>query len=139
MGAGPLLLKNRQIVLDAKSEKFSPAFIAEKAIRSSICLKADGTLVIATVQHRVHGPGPTLAEEAKLLLNMGCVNALNLDGGSSTSLYLGGDLLNRLPSTAGQLITGLEFFYKLSKKIYFLPLFGNFTHRDNLFCYFFAG
>jgi len=110
VGAGPLLLKNRQIVLDAKSEKFSPAFIAEKAIRSSICLKADGTLAIATVQHRVHGPGPTLAEEAKLLLNMGCVNALNLDGGSSTSLYLGGDLLNRLPSTAGRIHNGIGIF-----------------------------
>jgi len=110
VGAGPLLLKNQQIVLDAKSEKFSPAFIAEKAIRSSICLQADGTLAIATIQHRVNGPGPTLAEEAKLLLKMGCVNALNLDGGSSTSLYLGGDLLNRLPSTAGRIHNGIGIF-----------------------------
>ncbi|MEH2164480.1 MAG: phosphodiester glycosidase family protein [Nostoc sp.] len=112
IGAGPLLIQNRQIVLDAKAEKFSNAFIAEKAIRSGICTTATGTLMIAAVHNRAGGYGPTLAEHAQLMQQMGCVDALNLDGGSSTSLYLGGQLLNRSPSTAARVHNGIGIFLK---------------------------
>ncbi len=110
MGAGPLLLQNNQIVLDAKSEKFSNAFIAEKAIRSGICTTTTGTLMIAAVHNRAGGSGPSLAEHAQLMKLLGCVNALNLDGGSSTSLYLGGQLLDRSPSTAARVHNGIGIF-----------------------------
>lgn len=110
VGAGPLLVQNRQVVLDAKSEKFSDAFIAEKAIRSGICTTSTGSLMIAAVHNRAGGAGPTLAEHAKLMQTMGCVNALNLDGGSSTSLYLGGQLLDRSPSTAARVHNGIGIF-----------------------------
>nr|WP_138497861.1 phosphodiester glycosidase family protein [Nostoc sp. PA-18-2419] len=112
IGAGPLLIQNRQIVLDAKAEKFSNAFIAEKAVRSGICTTSRGTLMITAVQNRVGGYGPTLAEHAQLMQQMGCVNALNLDGGSSTSLYLGGQLLDRFPSTAARVHNGIGIFLK---------------------------
>lgn len=110
IGAGPLLIQNSQIVLDAKGEKFSDAFIAEKAIRSAICTTATGTLMIAAVHNRAGGAGPTLAEHAQLMQRMGCVNALNLDGGSSTSLYLGGQLLDRSPNTAARVHNGIGIF-----------------------------
>ncbi|MEH2347286.1 MAG: phosphodiester glycosidase family protein [Nostoc sp.] len=112
IGAGPLLVQNRQIVLDAKGEKFSNAFIAEKAIRSGICTTATGTLIITATHNRVGGYGPTLAEHAQLMQQMGCVDALNLDGGSSTSLYLGGQLLDRSPSTAARVHNGIGVFLK---------------------------
>ncbi|MBG1241796.1 phosphodiester glycosidase family protein [Nostoc sp. NZL] len=112
IGAGPLLIQNRQIVLDAKGEKFSNAFIAEKAIRSGICTTATGTLMITAVHNRAGGYGPNLAEHAQLMQQMGCVNALNLDGGSSTSLYLGGQLLDRSPSTAARVHNGIGIFLK---------------------------
>jgi Phosphodiester glycosidase len=110
VGAGPLLVQNNQIVLDAKAEKFSDAFIAEKAIRSAICTTATGTLMIAAVHNRAGGAGPTLTEHAQLMQGMGCVNALNLDGGSSTSLYLGGQLLDRSPNTAARVHNGIGIF-----------------------------
>ncbi|TVP59150.1 MAG: phosphodiester glycosidase family protein [Nodularia sp. (in: Bacteria)] len=110
MGAGPLLVQNNQIVLDAQSENFSKAFSTQKAIRSGICTTASGSLMIATVHHRAGGLGPTLAEHAQLMKNIGCVNALNLDGGSSTSLYLGGQLLDRSPNTAGRVHNGIGVF-----------------------------
>lgn len=110
IGAGPLLVQNRQIVLDAKGEKFSNAFIAEKAIRSGICTTATGTLMITAIHNRIGGYGPNLAEHAQLMQLMGCVDALNLDGGSSTSLYLGGQLLNRSPSTAARVHNGIGIF-----------------------------
>ncbi|MBD2196100.1 MULTISPECIES: phosphodiester glycosidase family protein [Calothrix] len=110
IGAGPLLIKNRQIVLDAKAEKFSDAFITEKAIRSGICTNSTGQLMITATHNRAGGPGPTLAEHAQLMQLLGCVDALNLDGGSSTSLYLGGQLLDRSPNTAARVHNGIGIF-----------------------------
>ncbi|WP_442943120.1 phosphodiester glycosidase family protein [Nostoc sp.] len=115
IGAGPLLVQNRQIVLDAKGEKFSNAFIAEKAIRSGICTTATGTVMITATHNRAGGYGPNLAEHAQLMQLMGCVDALNLDGGSSTSLYLGGQLLDRSPSTAARVHNGIGIFLQPRK------------------------
>ncbi len=42
--------------------------------------------------------------------SIGCVDALNLDGGSSTSLYLGGQLLNRHASSAARVHNGIGIF-----------------------------
>ncbi|MBW4617932.1 MAG: phosphodiester glycosidase family protein [Cyanosarcina radialis HA8281-LM2] len=110
LGAGPLLLQNRQIVLDAKAETFQDSFIRESAIRTAIGTTPSGTIVIAAVHNRAGGLGPTLTEIAQIMQQMGVVNALNLDGGSSTSLYLGGQLINRSASTAGRVHNGLGIF-----------------------------
>ncbi|MBD2774915.1 phosphodiester glycosidase family protein [Iningainema tapete] len=110
LGAGPVLLLNRQIVLDGKGEKFNNAFITQKAIRSGICTTGAGNLIIAAVHNRVGGAGPNLAEHAQLMQQLGCINALNLDGGSSTSLYLGGQLLDRFPSTAARIHNAIGIF-----------------------------
>jgi hypothetical protein len=110
IGAGPLLVQNRQIVLDGPAETFSPAFMKGQAVRSSICTTSRGNLMIAAVHNRAGGGGPTLEEQAKLMQTMGCINALNLDGGSSTSLYLGGQLLDRSPNTAARVHNGIGIF-----------------------------
>ena len=110
LGAGPLLVQNHQIVLDAKAEKFSTAFIKETAPRSAIGTTTAGTLLMVAVHNRSGGVGPTLAEVAEILQQIGCIDALNLDGGSSTSLYLGGQLLDRLPSTAARIHNSIGVF-----------------------------
>jgi len=110
LGAGPLLVQNRQIVLDAKAEGFSEAFMRQTAIRSAVGTTIAGNLLIATVHNRAGGTGPTLVEIAKIMQHLGCINALNLDGGSSTSLYLGGQLLDRSPLTAARVHNGLGVF-----------------------------
>ena len=110
LGAGPLLLKDNQIVLDAEAEKFSKAFAEQEAIRSAICTSSTGKLIVAAVHDRAGGKGPSLTEHAQLMQQLGCVNALNLDGGSSTSLYLGGQLLDRSPNTAASVHNGIGIF-----------------------------
>jgi hypothetical protein len=110
IGAGPLLLKGGQVVLDAAKEKFSPAFISEAAVRSAIATLPNGNVAIVTVQNRVAGRGPTLAELTQIMQQLGAVDALNLDGGSSTALYLGGQLLNRHPRTAARVHNSLGIF-----------------------------
>ncbi|MBD2312103.1 phosphodiester glycosidase family protein [Desertifilum sp. FACHB-1129] len=110
LGAGPLLVQNRQVVLDAKGEQFSEAFIQQRAPRSAIATTDRGTLILAAIHHRADGLGPTLAETAQLMQRMGAIEALNLDGGSSTSLYLGGQLVDRPPRNVARVHNGLGIF-----------------------------
>lgn len=110
LAAGPLLIQNRQVVVDAKAEGFSDAFANQTAVRSAIGTTT-GNLLIAAVHNRVGGVGPSLTELAKIMQQLGCNDALNLDGGSSTSLYLGGQLLDRSPRTAARVHNGLGIFF----------------------------
>ncbi|MCT7950218.1 phosphodiester glycosidase family protein [Ancylothrix sp. C2] len=107
LGAGPLLIQNRQVVLDAASEGFSDAFIKQTASRSVIATTNQGKIILAAIHNRAGGAGATLAELAQLMQQLGAVDALNLDGGSSTALYLGGSLIDRPLSTAAPVHNGL--------------------------------
>jgi exopolysaccharide biosynthesis protein len=112
MGGGPLLLQNSQIVLNGELEQFSPAFNKQGASRSAIALSQRGTLLLVAVHNRVGGNGPTLLQFAQILKLLGAVDALNLDGGSSTSLYLGGELIDRSAATAARVNNGIGIFLK---------------------------
>jgi len=110
MGGGPLLIRDRSIVLNPQLEGFSTNFIQGSAPRTAVGKTADGTWIIATMHDRVGGRGPNLAETAQIMQQLGSVDALNLDGGSSSSLYLGGQLLNRPPQTAARVNNGIGLF-----------------------------
>lgn len=60
----------------------------EAASRTVIGIKADGTVVLYTVDGRQSGysAGATLDQTAQRMVELGCVEALNLDGGGSTVL-----------------------------------------------------
>ncbi len=113
LGAGPLLLQAGRVVLDAAAENFSPAFARQAAPRSVLARDARGNLLLVAIGNRIGSEtssrGPTLAEAAQLLQRLGATDALNLDGGSSASLYLGGELVNRPPATAARVHNGLGF------------------------------
>jgi Phosphodiester glycosidase len=102
IAAGPWLVQSGKVVLDAKGENFSANFSKEAAVRSAIGSTATGKILLVTVHPHPGGKGPTLAEMAQLTYKMGAVDALNLDGGSSTSLYLGGQLVDRSSATAAR-------------------------------------
>ncbi len=110
IGGGPLLVQNGAIVLDAKAEGFSDAFINQAAPRSVMGIQRDGTVMLVAIHYSPGGRGPTLAETAQIMLQLGAQDALNLDGGSSSSLYLGGSLINRHPATVGRVHNGLGVF-----------------------------
>ena len=96
IGAGPLLLKNGSLALDGKLEQFQAGFDTQAANRSAIATtKEQGKLILATVQAAPDGVAPNLLQTAEVLKKLGAVDALNLDGGSSSTLFLGGDVLNR--------------------------------------------
>jgi len=88
MGGGPLLLQDGRVVLDGAAEGFSSAFLQQGAPRTVI--GSDGRFLWLITLEGVEDEGPTLAETARLLRAAGLRDALNLDGGSSTGLVMGG-------------------------------------------------
>ena len=111
IAAGPLLLQEGEIVLDAESEHFNPFFQKQNASRSGIAVTSKGTILMIAVHNRLQGDGPNLTELAQLLQGLGATDALNLDGGSSTSLYLGGKTIDQPPTPPAKVNNGLGLFF----------------------------
>jgi hypothetical protein len=88
VGGGPLLLLDGRIVLDGAAESFSPDFLRQGAPRTVI--GSDGRHLWLVTLQGIDDAGPTLLETARLLRSAGLRDALNLDGGSSTGLVMGG-------------------------------------------------
>lgn len=105
MGGGPLLLLNSRVVLNGTAEGFSSAFQGQGAPRTVI--GSDGRqLWLLTLQGVGHA-GPTLRETAVLLRQLGMRDALNLDGGSSTGLFVGNTQTVRGRGVAASIHNGL--------------------------------
>jgi exopolysaccharide biosynthesis protein len=53
---------------------------------------SDGQLIILAIQGRFKGiaVGATLQETAQILLDLGCIEGINLDGGGSSCLLING-------------------------------------------------
>ncbi|WP_338461902.1 phosphodiester glycosidase family protein [Synechococcus elongatus IITB7] len=110
LGGGPLLVKSGQVVVDPQGEGFSRAFAIEAAPRSAIGLLPDGSLILVAAHEQSQGRGPTLPQMAAIMQQLGVVDALNFDGGSSTSLIVNGQLVNRDRGTAARVHNGLGVF-----------------------------
>lgn len=110
VGGGPLLVQAGRMVLDPEVEQFSDAFATQAAPRSAIGVTPNGQIVLAAIHNSPGGRGPTLQETAQIMMQLGVQDALNLDGGNSASLYLGGSIINRHPSTVGRVHNGLGVF-----------------------------
>ncbi|AXA35723.1 MAG: phosphodiester glycosidase family protein [Candidatus Hydrogenedentota bacterium] len=62
-----------------------------RAPRTAIGVRADGTVVLVVVDGRAdlrHSCGATLAELAQLMKNLGCREAMNMDGGGSSVMFI---------------------------------------------------
>ena len=81
--AGPLLILDKEIQIHRTDTP------EERAPRTAIGQKADGTFVFFAVDGRQKGAdGMTLRELAFVIQWLGCVQALNLDGGGSTTFWV---------------------------------------------------
>ncbi|MEO1001935.1 MAG: phosphodiester glycosidase family protein [Cyanobacteria bacterium J06638_7] len=105
IGGGPLLLQNGRSVLDGSAEGFAASFMRQGAPRT--VLASDGEEVWLLTLEGEGNPGPTLAQAAQVLLQLGLRNALNLDGGSSTGLVMGGSLQVMGRGVAGRVHNGV--------------------------------
>ena len=105
IGGGPLLLQAGRIVLNGASENFSSAFLSQGAPRT-VLARDDRQIWLITLEG-IQDSGPSLGETAALLQQLGLQDALNLDGGSSTGLVLGGSLQVKGRGVAGSVHNGV--------------------------------
>ncbi|MBS1756455.1 MAG: phosphodiester glycosidase family protein [Bacteroidetes bacterium] len=92
-GGGPVLLQNADIKITNNEElKFTGKAIEDKHPRTCIGYTKDGRLIAMVIEGRFPNiaEGATLMQEAKLLKDLGCVEALNLDGGGSSGMLING-------------------------------------------------
>ena len=85
MTAGPLLLYhgNKQ---DVRQDR---TFVSNRHNRTAIGIRPDGTILLFVVDGRAkESEGLTIDELTKTMKWLGCTDALNMDGGGSTTLYI---------------------------------------------------
>ncbi len=96
LGAGPSLLSQGRIHIASDEEVFFGSSIPKTHPRSSVGVRQDGSLVILVVDGRqAISRGVNLEELAGLLLDLGVEEAMNLDGGGSSTLVVNQTLVNR--------------------------------------------
>lgn len=100
VGAGPTLVKQGKIVLDAEEEGFTdPKILTASGARSMIGIHKDGNVLLVT-------SSGTVAQTAVLMKELGCIDAMNLDGGASSGLYANGKAVRK----EGRLLTNALVF-----------------------------
>jgi hypothetical protein len=96
VGGGPQLIKNGRVEISFEAEKIARRFVSDRHPRTAIARLKSGRVLLATVDGRQPGvsAGMSLAELADLLLEFGASEAINLDGGGSTTMVVNGNLVN---------------------------------------------
>ena len=93
ISGGPYLVKNGEIFIDMTEQKLGA--IGGKNPRTAIGYTEDGNLIMVAVDGREgESVGMTLRELAGFMQSVGCINAMNLDGGGSTVMYVNGNIVN---------------------------------------------
>jgi hypothetical protein len=105
IGGGPLLLQDGRIVLNGVAEAFSAGFLNQGAPRTVVA--SDGSQLWLITLEGTSDSGPSLPETAQLLQSLGLRDALNLDGGSSTGLVMGGTMPVKGRGVVGAVNNGL--------------------------------
>jgi exopolysaccharide biosynthesis protein len=92
IGGGPVLLQNGEIKITNNEElKFAGKAINDKHPRTAMGYTKDNKLIILVIEGRnPNAGGATLTQEAQILKDLGCIEALNLDGGGSSCLLVNG-------------------------------------------------
>jgi exopolysaccharide biosynthesis protein len=94
IGGGPVLLQNGAVCITNEEEMLFTGKNAlnDKHPRTAMGYTADGKLIMLVVEGRNKGvaDGATLLQVAEILKSLGCVEALNLDGGGSSCLLING-------------------------------------------------
>lgn len=96
---GPRLVRGGQVSIPYDWEGFSGGFYRIRTARSAVGITAAGKILFVTVDGRRGraGTGVNLPELAALMARLGAREAMNLDGGGSATLVVGGRVVSALP------------------------------------------
>jgi hypothetical protein len=92
VGGGPVLVYDGRVRVTNEEEGLFIHGERDMHPRSAIGYTRDGRIIVLAVQGRTPGvaAGVTLAQEAKILADIGCYEAINLDGGGSSCMLVNG-------------------------------------------------
>jgi len=105
VGGGPVLLQWGELRITNNDElMFAGKAINDKHPRTAMGYTKDNKLIILVIQGRFPGiaEGASLTQEAKILKDLGCYEALNLDGGGSSCMLVNGKETIKPSDAAGQ-------------------------------------
>jgi hypothetical protein len=117
LSGGPRIVRNGKLSIERQSEGQRKGFAVERHPRTAVGFSRDKrTLVMVVVDGRQPGYslGMNLSELGRFMLEQGCAEAMNLDGGGSSTMVVNGEVINR-PSditgprpVAGALLVGIR-------------------------------
>jgi hypothetical protein len=118
IGGGPVLVKDGAVMVTNKEEQMFVNGENDKHPRTAMGYTSDRRLIILVIQGRFPGiaEGATLEEEAKILVDLGCVEALNLDGGGSSCMLVNGNETIKPSDKEGQRAVPAVFMVRSKKK-----------------------
>jgi len=103
----PQLIKNGKIQITWEQEKTTKAFVETRHPRTAVAKLKDGKFLMVTVDGRSEESGGIgLPDLAEMLLEMGATDAMNLDGGGSTTMFAGGKVVNKPSDKEGERTVG---------------------------------
>lgn len=104
LGGGPWLLHEGTPAPTVAGEPYAEGFREQRHPRTAIGVDGDGRILLVTVDGRQPGwsEGMTLVELTALMSGLGCRDALNLDGGGSTTMVVRGQVVNRASDPTGE-------------------------------------
>ncbi|MBQ8458695.1 phosphodiester glycosidase family protein [bacterium] len=113
ISGGPYLVRDGEVFVDMTAQKLQA--IGGRNPRTAIGYTKDNDLILITADGREGSSiGLTLVELANLMKSLGCVNAINLDGGGSTVMYVKGQIVNRPSQPGGIALSNALVIAKLS-------------------------
>lgn len=96
VSAGPMIVRDGALEIASNEEVFFHTTIPDVHPRTAAGIDAEGRLLLLVVDGRQSASrGVSLEELASLMLEFGAKDALNLDGGGSSTFIVGNELLNR--------------------------------------------
>ena len=104
LGAGPQLIKAGKIAITDQQEKMVAGFATTHHPRTAIAKLKSGKLLLVTVDGREFGvsAGMSLQMLSELLLEFDAVEAINLDGGGSTTMVIRNKVVNKPSDQTGE-------------------------------------
>jgi exopolysaccharide biosynthesis protein len=126
VNGGPTLVQNGQLDVTAKrdgmvrtndSNSFFYGWVHKRNPRTFAGVDAQGRTLLVTADGRqTTSLGLSLNEEARVAKSLGMVNAMNLDGGGSTTMVQGGQVMNSPSDATGERLVGDALLLLPAKK-----------------------
>lgn len=114
IGGGPVLVQEGTVRITNREEQMFVNGVTDLHPRTAMGYTKKRRLIILVIQGRAPGiaEGATLEEEARILADLGCYEALNLDGGGSSCMLVSGKETIKPSDKEGQRAVPAVFIIK---------------------------